>query len=377
MIRWFFAVIVISLLLFGSIFWFNNFKNQMIAEVMSNMPEPELPVEVIDVTSRTWRPAIQSIGYIEPSEGVDVTTSVAGMVEMVRFESGDRVTQGQVLVSLESNVERADLAAAQARLAEAKNTWTRNQKVYQRNLISADEVEKLEFAYKATLAEVASLQAKVDRLEVKAPFSGQMGIRKVQKGQYLQPSSVLAYLESNDEMRVRFIIPQKYLPHVSIGMPIELHTDVYSNQSFTGTLSAIEPSVDKDSGIIQLQARLPNPAQKLRSGMYATITIWQTEQANTIVVPQMAINFTLYGEMVYIVQKLEEPDKTGAKKPVLRVKQQSVSVGERRGDDAVILSGLQAGDMLVTSGQVRLDNHAKVKIVKNDFIKHDQPIPID
>ncbi|ALG68282.1 efflux RND transporter periplasmic adaptor subunit [Beggiatoa leptomitoformis] len=373
MIRWFFAVIILSILLFGSIFGFNTFKNQKIAEFMANMPEPELPVEVLEVSSQTWQPAIQSIGYIEPYEGVNVTTSVAGMVKEIHFESGDKVKKGQLLVSLDSSVERANLNAAEARLSAAKNTWSRNQKVYERKLISSEAVEEVESAYKVAVAEVASLQATIERLEVKAPFSGQMGIRQVQLGQYLQPGNVIANLESNDEMRVRFIIPQKYLPEIRLNMLIELRTDVYPEQAFSGTLNAIEPSVDKESGIIQLQAKLPNPEQKLRSGMYATITIWQTTQANSIVVPQQAINFTLYGEMVYVVTKKQEADN----KTVLRVNQKEVTVGERRGDDAVILTGLQTGDLLVTSGQVRLDNGAKVKIVTNDFVKKNQPIPVE
>lgn len=372
MIRWFFGVILLSVLLFGSIFAFNNFKNQKIAEFMASMPEPELPVEVLTVTAQTWRPSIQSIGYIEPYQGVDVTTSVAGMVEQVHFESGARVKKGELLVSLESSVERANLKAAEARLAAAKNTWTRNQKVYQRKLISAEDVEEVESAYKVAAAEVASLQATIARLQVKAPFSGQLGIREIQPGQYLQPGNIIANLESNDNMRVRFIIPQKNLPDISIDMPVELRTEVYPEQSFKGSLNAIEPSVDRDSGIIQLQAKVPNPEQKLRSGMYAAITIWQQEQANTVVVPQQAINFTLYGEMVYVVTENAENGET-----VLRVKQRQVKVGQRRGDEAVILSGLAAGDMLVTSGQVRLDNGARVKIVSNDFIDQTHAIPME
>lgn len=373
MFRWFISVILLCILLFGSIFGFNIFKQKMIGEFMAKMPEPELPVEVQTVSSHSWKPSIAAIGYIEPYQGVDVTTAVAGLVDKVHFESGDVVKKDQVLVSLESSVENANLKASEARLMAAKNSWERNLRIYKQKLISAESIDSSESAYKVASAEVASLKAAIARLEIKAPFDGQIGIRQVQIGQYLQPSNVIAHLESREQMRVRFTVPQKLLPLLNLNMPVEAKLAAYPEDSFSGTINAIEPSVDKKSGVIPVQAKLPNPHQKLRSGMYATLSISQPEQSNVIVVPQRAINFTMYGEMVYVVTA----QKNDKGENVQRVQQKAVSVGERRGDDAVILSGVQAGELLVTSGQVRLDNGSHVKIVTNSFVDQTSPIRKD
>ncbi len=373
MIRWFLSVIVLCVLLFGSVFGFNIFKAQKIKEVMASLPEPEAPVEVLTINAGQWRPSIHAIGYVEPSRGVDVTTSVAGLVDSLHFESGERVKKNQSLVSLESSVEVANLRAAEARLASAKSTLSRNQRLYEQKVIAAEAIDTTDSAYKVALAEVASARAVIERLEIKAPFDGLMGIRQVQVGQYVKPGDVIANLESRDEMRVRFTVPQKILPLLKLDMPMELHSDVYPNETFVGTINAIEPSIDKDSGVIQVQATIPNKEQKLRSGMYATLTIWQPEQSNIIVIPQRAINFTLYGEQVYVVA----PQKGKDGKEVLRVQQKAITVGERRGDDAVVTQGLQAGEMLVISGQVRLDNGTRVKIVKNEFVDNSGVIKKD
>ncbi|MGY5451629.1 efflux RND transporter periplasmic adaptor subunit [Agarivorans sp. MS3-6] len=371
--KWMAIMLVLSVILFGSVFGFYSFKQKKIAEFMAKRPVPEMPVEVALAKSQDWQAAIESIGFIEPYQGVNITSSVAGLVTKIHFSSGDTVRAGDLLVSLEAEVEKANLASAKAKLPAIKRQMERNKSLLERGSVSQTQFDDSESNYLALVNDIEALKATIERREIRAPFNGVIGIRQINLGQYLQAGEDMARLENLDHMLLRFIVPQKDISLIKRGTEIELNSDAYPEQWFKGQVTTVEPTVDPQSGVIQVQATIPNADGLLRSGMYASVRIWQPVKPHQVVVPQQAISFSLYGESLYVLDKVTAED--GSESLVAR--QRTIQVGERRGDVAVITQGVAADEQVVISGQVRLRNGAMVRIVEDSFLQRDQNLPKD
>ncbi|MGY3863123.1 efflux RND transporter periplasmic adaptor subunit [Aeromonas lacus] len=366
--KWMAIMLLIAIALFGSVIGFNLFKQKMIAKYMANRPEPDFPVTAMVTKAQDWIPTIEAIGFIEPNQGVTLSTELAGTIDAITFESGKPVKADQLLLSLDSSVEKANLRASQAKLPAAKAKFDRFQNLYKTSSISKEQLDEAEAAYRSLEADIESLKATIARREVRAPFSGVVGLRNVFLGQYLQPGTDIVRLEDTSVMRLRFTVPQTDISKIKLGQTIKINVDAYPQTQFDGHITAIEPAVNYQSGLIQVQADIPNNDGQLRSGMFARASIILPTVQNQIVVPQSAISFTLYGQNVYVLKESEETDKEGKKVMVKRAKQVVVKAGERRGNDVHVLSGIQAGDEIVLSGQVRLSNDTKVHVVENDAL---------
>ncbi len=366
--KWMAIMLLIAIALFGSVIGFNLFKQKMIAQYMANRPEPEFLVTAMVTKAQDWVPTIEAIGFIEPNQGVTLSTELAGTIDAITFESGKPVKAEQLLLSLDSTVERANLRASQAKLPAAKAKFERFQNLYKTSSISKEQLDEAEAAYRSLEADIESLKATITRREVRAPFSGVVGLRNVFLGQYLQPGTDIVRLEDTSVMRLRFTVPQTDISKITLGQTIKINVDAYPQTQFDGHITAIEPAVNYQSGLIQVQADIPNNDGQLRSGMFARASIILPTVKDQIVIPQTAISFTLYGQNVYVLKEGEETDKEGNKVKVLRAKQVVVKAGERRGNDVHVLSGIQAGDQIVLSGQVRLSNDTKVHVVENDAL---------
>ncbi|HAS6110924.1 TPA: efflux RND transporter periplasmic adaptor subunit [Vibrio vulnificus] len=357
--KWTFFMLLIAILLFGSVIGFNLFKQKKIAEYMANRPEPEFPVTVTEVKPVDWVPVIEAIGFIEPNQGVTIANETSGVIKQIRFESGTQVKEGQPLVLLDSDVEKANLKSSEAKLPAAEAKYKRYQGLFKKGSISKEAYDEAEANYYSLKADIESLKASIARREIKAPFSGVIGIRNVYLGQYLQAGTDIVRLEDTSVMRLRFTVPQNDISRINLGQEVDIFVDAYPQNPFKGSITAIEPAVNIQSGLIQVQADIPNSDGKLRSGMFARANIILPKLEDQVTLPQTAITFTLYGDNVYI---LTEEDG------VQRVKQHVVKVGERTGNIAHILDGVKVGDQVVTSGQVRLSNDAKVRVVESDAI---------
>ncbi|MBL0459352.1 efflux RND transporter periplasmic adaptor subunit [Aeromonas enteropelogenes] len=366
--KWMAIMLLIAIALFGSVIGFNVFKQKMIADYLANRPEPEFPVTSMVTKAQDWVPTIEAIGFIEPNQGVTLSTELAGTIDAISFESGKPVKADQLLLSLDSSVEKANLRASQAKLPAAKAKFDRFQNLYKTSSISKEQLDEAEAAYRSLEADIESLKATIARREVRAPFSGMVGLRNVFLGQYLQPGTDIVRLEDTSVMRLRFTVPQTDISKITLGQPIEIKVDAYPQTRFDGHISAIEPAVNFQSGLIQVQADIPNNDGQLRSGMFARASIILSTVKDQIVIPQTAISFTLYGQNIYVIKESEETDKDGNKVKVKRAKQVVVKAGERRGNDVHVLSGIQAGDEIVLSGQVRLSNDTRVRVVQNDAL---------
>ncbi|WP_036801266.1 efflux RND transporter periplasmic adaptor subunit [Photobacterium marinum] len=362
------VMLFLALLLFGTVIGWNLAKQKGIAEYMANMPEPAFPVTASEAKPANWIPAIEAIGFIEPNQGVTITSEVSGVINKIDFESGSIVKKDQLLVSLDSDVEKANLKSAEARLPAAKAKYARYQGLYKKGSISKEAFDDAQAAYFSLSADIESLKATIDRRTIRAPFDGVVGLRNVFMGQYIQPTDDIVRLEDTTLMKLRFTVPQTDISDIYLGQDVEIFVDAYPEIPFSGKISAIEPAVNYQSGLVQVQADIPNNEGQLRSGMFARAHIILPTLEDQIILPQTAITYTLYGDNVYLVNKDEKGD--------LRVRQSVIKAGERKGETVHILDGVKAGDMVVTSGQVRLSNDAKVRIVESNALQAPAETPM-
>lgn len=365
--KWTFVMLLVVLLLFGSVIGFNLFKQQKIAEYLATMPEQEYPVTAEIIETSDWTPNIEAIGFIEPYQGVTLTSQVSGQIDSISFESGEQVKKGEVLLQLDSKVEVANLKSAQAKLPAAKAKYLRYQKLYQKGSVSKEAYDESSATYFSMVADIESLKASIERRKVKAPFDGIVGLRNVYLGQYLSAGTEVTRLEDTSVMRLRFTVPQTDISKIRVGQAINIFVDSYQDKTFKGSISAIEPAVNAQSGLIQVQADIPNNSGTLRTGMFARSNIILPTMPDQVTVPQTAITYTLYGDSVYVVEE---------KEGVIRANQRVVELGERAGSIVHVINGLKAGEKVVTSGQVRLSNGVKVHEVESDATTPPEQTPM-
>ena len=369
--KWMFIMILLVIVIFGSVIGFNIYKQRAIAYYFAHFPVQKFPVTAMIVEPTTWNPEIDAIGFIDPNQGVDLAAEKAGKVIALKFNSGEEVKKGQILLKQYQSVEVANLEQAQAQMIFSKVNFERMKKLVKTGAISKEQYDKSSSDYLALVSQIKSLEATIDQLNINAPFTGVVGIRNVYLGQYLNPGDAITHLEDLSLMRIRFTVPQTDFEKIYVGQDVSIDVDPFPNNKFFGKITAIDSAVNLQSGVIQAQASIPNSDKKLRSGMFAKISIALPSEKNQVVIPLTAINFALYGQSVYIINNTQ--DKDG--KTVQTVKQVVVNVDSRKGNTAKISNGIKVGDKIVTSGQVRLSNGSQIKIVKSDTLKTPDKLP--
>ncbi len=369
--KWMIIMLLIALLLFGSVIGFNFYKFAQMGKAMASKPAPVFPVTLLTVKGSDWSPTLEAIGFIEPNQGVDISTQVAGTVDKIAFESGESVSKDRLLLSLNTDVERANLKSAQGKLPAARANYERMRSLYGKGGVSKGDLDNAQAEYLALQGQIESLQATINRMTIRAPFGGQVGLRNVFLGQYLKAGDSIVRLEDTSVMKLRFTVAQTELSKIRIGQPLDILVDAYPQRPFQGTITAMEPAVKQLSGVVEVQAALPNTDGLLRSGMYARVKVRLPVMKAQIVIPQTAINFTLYGQTVYVVD--DAKDAKG--QPARMARQVVVNVGEREEELAHVLTGLKDGDVIVTSGQIRLSNGSQVTEVEDSTLAKPATVP--
>jgi membrane fusion protein, multidrug efflux system len=332
-------------------------------------PPPET-VGIALAQSQVWEGTLASVGSIAAVRGVALSNDAPGVVSRIFFESGDVVRQGQVLLQLDSNVERAQLASTESRKELAGINASRSKVLVASGAIAQSQLDNDDSALKTSARDATALQAQIDRKTVRAPFSGRLGIRQVNLGQYLNPGTQITVLEALDSVYVDFTLPQQRLPDVKVGMPVRVSIEGAESSASDGVIAAIDPEVDMTTRSIKLRASVPNKQEKLRPGMFADISVILPAQAAQITIPATALVHAAYGDSVYVVT--DKTDEAG--NPVLGTdgkhleiaRQQFVKVGSSRGDFVAILDGVAAGAPVVTAGAFKLHNGASV-VVDSDL----------
>lgn len=375
--KWTLSMLLLVIIIFGSVIGFNLFKQKMMGQYFANMPVPSFPVTTTEITPRDWTPRIAAIGFIEPIQGINISNESAGIVRAIHFESGQKVKAGDILLEFDADVEKANLRSAQGRLPAVQANLERMRQLFSRGSVSRGQLDDAQANYQELLGQVDSLKATIARRTVRAPFDGVMGIRNAFLGQYLNAGTDIARLEDISQFRIRFTIPQTRIADIAVGQSLNIFVDAYPDTPFDGEITAIEPQVNPESGVVQVQASIPNQEGKLRSGMFAKLDVRLPTQTAQILVPQQAINFTLYGQTVYVVeeQRPEEGKERAENDTVLVATQRVIEVAEREEDYARVVKGLKAGETIVTSGQVRLSNGSHVKPVEDDALDTPESAP--
>jgi membrane fusion protein, multidrug efflux system len=332
-------------------------------------PPPEAVTSVVARQER-WTGSMNMIGSVEAVHGVTVSADLAGSVERISFESGQSVRAGDVLVELDTRQERAQLASLEAQHDLARVTFGRMQQLVNEGVISRVEYDQASTQQRATEANVAEIRATIERKTIRAPFSGILGIRKVNLGQYLSSGSPVVPLQSLNPIYVNFGVPQQEIGQVRVGRTLRVTAEELAGQEFTGRVTAIDSVVDQATRNIQVQATLSNPQGKLRPGMFVEVGVVLGGGRPVITLPASAISYAPYGDSVFVITDLKDP-----KGQTYRgVRQQFVKIDGSRGDQIAVVSGVKPGDEVVSSGVFKLRNGAAVQI-NNKVQPENNPAP--
>jgi membrane fusion protein (multidrug efflux system) len=327
-------------------------------------PPPEF-VGTTRARKASWQSRLSSVGTIVPARGVTVSNDAAGVVRSIRFESGQQVRQGQVLVELDADVERAQLREAQARLKLAQISAQRSRELLRRNLVAKAQVDNDESALRSAAANTASLQAEIDRKTVHAPFAGKLGIRMINLGQYLNSGSPITILQSTEANFVDFSLPQQQLGQLALGMVVSIN-DGSPGPRGEARVSAIEPTLDPITRSGKARAALSSMQGQIRPGMFVNVTVIMPHERQVTMVPATAVVHASFGDSVFIVE--DRKDDKGAivagpdGKPAKVVRQQFVKSGESRGDFVEIVEGIKPEQEVVSQGAFKLRNGAAISI---------------
>jgi membrane fusion protein, multidrug efflux system len=356
--------IVIAALLGGLSYFQFVFKPQMIRSFLSQMKPPAATVTAEAAKVEKWGEQLTSIGTLIASQGVDVTTQVAGVVTQIFFESGQDVEQGAKLVQLDVAVELADLASGKATLQEAEVAFQRQTDLINKRVTSEANLDTARAKRDTAEATVKRVEAVIAQKLIVAPFSGRLGIRKVEKGQYVSAGPALTSLQALDPIRVDFPMPEQSIGKLRVGQSLSLTVDAFPGQVFKGEIQSLDARVAQDTRTLLVRGILPNKERVLLPGMFANVTVHAGQPVDVVTVPRTAVTYSLYGDSVYVVKPAPEGQAQAQKaaEPALIADRRFVKTGPAREDRVAITSGLQAGEQVVTTGQIKLNPGAAIRI---------------
>ncbi|WP_438828974.1 efflux RND transporter periplasmic adaptor subunit [Vibrio coralliirubri] len=353
-------------ILLSFVFGFHYVKGEMIKEKVANFKIPAISVTTEKVNQDTWDKSLKVIGNIHSNQSIDVTSQMSGQVKEILFTSGQQVNKGDVLVKLDDALLKSNYKSQQSKVELARVELMRNKLLLRNNSVSKNSVDKLQAQFNAEGAKLEYIATQIDYMKVKAPFSGSVGIRNIDVGDFINSSTAIVELEDKSKQYVDFSIPELYLHDVKVGQDLQFYSEATNDEVFHGTISAIEPSSDSNTHNIELRA-MANQAVPLEAGMYVDATLITSESDTIVAVPSVAISYTLYGNTVFVLdtstKKASEHSSNDAS-PFYEYKvvQRTVEVGPKQGGYVGVVSGLKEGDVVVTSNQHQLKNSGWVLV---------------
>jgi membrane fusion protein (multidrug efflux system) len=378
MIKRMLIMLVLVAVVLGGIFGFKNFVNGKIKEFMTGPAGPGHQAQIVSTAKAVptdWQSQIDAVGSLRAVNGADLSIELAGVVDKLNFQSGDDVEAGKELLKLRDDDDVAKLKSLEAQADLAKITYDRDVKQLNAKAIAQAVVDNDDANLRNLRAQVDQQRALVDKKTLKAPFAGHLGIRQVDLGQYLAAGTAIVTLQSLTPLYVDFLLPQKALAQIQVGQQLKVRVDTFAGKEFTGKITSINSRVDVTTRNVQVRATIDNNDRKLLPGMFATVSIDSGAPQKLVTVPQTAIAYNPYGNLVYVVDnKGKGPDG----KPQLVVRQTFVTTGATRGDQVAVLKGIKEGDEIVTAGQMKLRNG--VSIVVNNTVAPSNdanPKPVD
>ncbi len=364
-------IVVCVAVILGAILGLQYFGGKIGRKMMAAAAAAPQVVSTIQAANADWQSSIQSTGTLRAVRGADLSAQAAGVVDEIAFDSGLEVPAGKILLRLKPNDDYAKLQQLQAAAELAEQTYKRDQEQFAAQAISQANIDTDVSTLKSARAQVAAQQALIEEKIVRAPFAGRLGIRQVDIGQYLTAGTAVVTLQALDPILIDFYVPQQALSSLRIGQPVTASVDTFPAQSFSGSLEAINSKVDPSSRNVQVRASFHNADKRLVPGMFANVQILAGEKDERVTLPQTAVTYNPYGDTVFIVEQHGVDDKGQAR---YTVQQRFVKLGATRGDQVAVMSGIKAGEVVVTSGQIKLRNGSSVT-VNNDVVPENDAHP--
>lgn len=393
-------MITALVVVFGGIIAFNVFKSFMMWRFFANYTAPAVSVAAITVQETNWHPKLAAVGNFVAINGVDISSEASGKVVKIHFDSGEYFVKDKPLIDIEDKSEQAALKYSQAELTLRELNYQRQADLFHRGAASSSTVDEAKANLQQALANVEKIEAEIRRKHILAPFAGQLGIRQVNLGQYITPGqTTIVTLQSLDPLYLQFYMPEHMLKNLHINQAIQFSVEEFPHALFNGKITAINAKVDTNTHNILVQASLANcPLEAINDrqsslitrkqigddqliscnshlnslnhvsqfafipGMFAAITVEQPLIPKVIMLPSTAISYSLYGNSVFVIEKEPNGKKDQDGKPILRAKRVFISTGEQEGNYTVINKGIEKGQMVVSSGELKLQNNALVAI---------------
>ena len=360
-------------IVFAAIVGYQQFVASMMKQFLSSNAQPPATVTAMQVKRELWQPQLKAVGSLRAIQGVDISSEIAGIIEKVHFKSGDQVEQGDLLLELSSSEERARLQALQAARKLAEINLRRDRQQYEIRAVSKARLDVAEAELAGKKAQVAEQQAIIDKKQIHAPFSGQLGVLRLSPGQYINPAEKIVTLQDNSALYVDFKLPQRHLGQLRAGQKITVHSHTDKPAAISGLITAINASVDPGSRNVAVEGLIYNNGGQLLPGMFVNITIDTGRPERLLTLPQTAVSFNAYGSTVFVATQEQQAGEADANAMPL-AQQVFIKTGETRGDQVAILEGLSEGDMVVTSGQLKLKNGTPL-IINNDILPANEAAP--
>ena len=358
MVRWFIIVGILLAILVGGLVGFNAFRAHMIKQFFATMKPPPTVVSVADAKSEVVPNLISAVGDLAAVHQVNVTSDVNGRITDIQFTAGATVKAGQPLVQLFDGPDQGDLANFKAAATVARINLDRAKQLAERQVGPQATVDTTQAAYDQAQANIAKTEAVISQKQVRAPFDGVLGTRRVEVGQYLTAGTQIVSLTDLSAVYNNFTVTEKDSGKLQVGQAVRISVDAYPGRKFEGKITTIEPQISADTRNIRVQATLQNPEGILKPGMFATTTVVLPNKPAVITVPETAVDYTLYGDSVYLITE----KKTDDGKTELSAVRTFVRTGDRIDGRAVITQGLKTGDRVVAVGQLKLQSGALVSI---------------
>lgn len=403
------------LVVFGGLIAFNLIKSVMIKQFFASYEPPAVSVSSAVAESVDWHPTISAIGNFVATNGVELSSEASGNVVKIDFDSGQYVNKNEPLITIDDSVDQAMLKFSQSELTLKELNYKRQTDLLKKGATPGSSVDEAKANLQQAQAKVEQIQAQINHKHIVAPFSGRLGIRQINLGQYISPGQTsIVSLQSLDPLYLEFYLPEQLYKNIHLNQTITFAVEEFPNAIFEGTISALNSKVDLNTHNILVQATLPNcPAEALKDptkspliktrqqtrgsklvvtcntelnnknqirnylfipGMFSSIEIEQPVQRDTVIVPSTAVSYSLYGNAVYIIEKNKGGTKATDGSDILTVNRVFVSTGEQQGNYTVIKKGIKAGQLIVSTGDLKLQNDTRI-VINNDVTLNNNTNP--
>ena len=358
-VRWFLIIALLLALVLGGLYGFNRFREQAIATYFATNKPPPAQISAAQVKTETVPRFVTGIGSVTAIHQVTINPEVGGRVTKIFFEPGMTVKASDPLVQLNDAPDRADLANFEAQAHWAETTLQRSSELAKRQFEARETVDQKQSQLDQAKAGIAKTEALIDQKLIRAPFSGQLGMRQVEVGQYLTPGARIVTLTDMSMLYVNFTLPSQMRSQISVGQRVNVTADAYPGRTFGADITTVEPQVSADTRTMTIQATMKNPDNSLLPGMFVNAAVVLPPQPDVMTLPETAVEYTLYGDSVYVIR---EDGKDGAGHPILKAVRTPVKTGERIGGKVEILHGIEPGERVIAAGQVKVQNGAQITI---------------